>query len=485
MHDSETATRRNMKRSRIVVFLAFFTNAALNFLLLGVFARLDGLNLVGTWAFLNSILLTALIADFGVTNALTFRIGQQGVDANLDVLRRLLQMAALTGAAVLAAGVAALPAFGSVTLAMALTVLAGLLQLGSNWIIAIRMGQHEQYWFNIKTVLRVVLQTAFALGFVLQHPQQPMVAFSVAFVLASLAEILFAAWLTRSDWSLRGERAPISEAVALARGFGLLNLSQRGFLPLSQLIISALAGPATLGVFAVASRVPIVITQSVSEALRALLPGLAGMRSTDDRQAALRLLRDGIIGQIILIAPVIVALWIHAGLLFEVWLGQSSPDLVFALRVISLGVFIGCLSIPHFWGVQALGSILPLSRATFVRVLASLAIGALALWLTDSVQSLPLVFGISQALGAVIVFIIAHVRLALLWPCTAGLRWGRIATYILGSVALNIALARVASGFSPAAGLCLVGGFNTLAFAPLISWITSKGLLSRPVGEAA
>jgi O-antigen/teichoic acid export membrane protein len=483
MKDIDTATRQNMKRSRVVVFAAFFVNAVMNFVLMGIFARLGGLALVGYWAFLNAILLTVMIADCGATNALVFRIGREGLETAAPIQRRLLLLAIIVALVTLIIGLGGMPLFGEISLAISVTVISGLFQLASNWIIAVRMGQHEQYWFNVKTVLRVLLQSALAVLLYTLAPEEAQTAFACAFLVAAIAETFFALWLVRKSWSPRGPRATLAETFELTRGFGVLNVAQNGMLPLQQLIISALSGPAVLAVFAVASRVPIVITQSVSQALRALLPGLAGMTGEEQRSRAVALLRDAIAGQIILLVPALLALGIHAALIYQIWLGQSSVAMVFSLRVISLGVFVGCVSTPHFWAVQSFGWVQPLARATLIRVVATLAIGAAVLAWLESALVFPIAFALSSAAGAWIVFAIAHRKGGLVMPCLRQLRWGRIAAYCGFFIFLNLALSLSVAGLSSVWALILIGVGNIAIFGIVSRQIIRKALFIQAIGS--
>ncbi len=476
----EAATRRDLKRSRGVVFAAFLINAGLNFVLLGILARLGGLEMVGQWAFLNAVLSVVLIADFGATNALTYRIGRDGIEATAGLLRLLLLAAATFIAACLALiGLDSVTALLNSTAAL-LTIVAGFLQLASNWMISIRMGQHEQYWFNVKTVLRVSTQTGLALALLSILPEQPMLAFGLALALAALIETLFAAFMVHRMWTPCGSVARTQALRDLLQGFGLLALAQRGLLPLSQLIVSALAGATVLGIFTVASRAPIVISQSVSEALRALLPGLAGMTSEADRPRIIKLLADGITGQIVLIYPALAVLSIHAHTVFTVWLGESSVVLEAALMMLSAGVFVACLTVPHFWALQAMEAVVPLSRLTFWRVLVTLVIGALLTSLLRDPLVMPATYSASLALGAVAVLALSEVRLEIVWPCLKLLRWRRIAYFCIFVLGLNSGLATLDAYLEPDTLLGVVALGNLVTIGPLALYIIRKRAFTNP-----
>ncbi len=386
-----------MKRSRVIVLVVFATNAALNVLLLGILARLGGLDLVGTWSFLSAVQLFTLLADYGVTNALVYSIGRNGLQFSAPMLRTLLLSLSVAAVFCFLGGLGAGFLRGSWAAAIAMTIMAGISQLGSNWLIAIRMGQHEQYWFNIKTVIRVVLQTALALGLYFPLSGRPELAFGVAFLLAGFAEVAFSWWMVRSEDIFAGPRAGAKEILTLTRGFGPLTLVQRGMDPISRFLISALAGAAALGTFTVAQRIPVVINQAVSEALRALLPGLSRMDRGQDREAACKLLAEAVTVQTVLVVGPLLIFMIQAPVFLSVWLGQSDPLLVNTLRALSVATLISCVTTPFFWASQAFGRTTTLARLSVIRAVVALSLGAIILAMTRNVLG----FAIAYALGQI------------------------------------------------------------------------------------
>lgn len=456
MPNQDALTRQNMSRSRVIVFVAFAANAGLNLVLLGILANWGGLELVGKWSFLNAILLLVTMADFGITNALTFRIGRDGVAEMCASLRTLLR--GMIGFAVLCVllGIVAGWVDAEWGPALALTVLAGLAQMASNWLIAIRMGQHQQYWFNVKTILRVVLQTIAVLGFYVMLPGQELLALGLAMCLSRLAELALAKQMTRRDFVLRGPLADLSQIVELAKGFGLLSLAQRGVDPLSRLLISALAGPVVLGAFTVAVRIPAVVNQSVSEALRALLPGLSQMRGEAEREKAINLLRDSVAGQLTLIGAPMIIIAVHANLLFQVWLGQTDEQLVLSLRILLFGSFISALSTPFFWTIQAFGDAPSLGRLMQAPVGIALILGGVVLWFMPTVAAFSAVYALSQVVGGALAFVLANRYAGLTWEVFNRLEPAPIVLFLIGVTILNAVVGVVLADLKPIYALILV-----------------------------
>lgn len=467
MSEQETLIRRNLARSRIIVMVAFAANAGLNLALLGVLAKWGGLELVGAWSFLNAVLLLVMLAEFGITNALTYRIGRDGLEAAAPLLRRLLHgLATLAVLALLSAAGAywLAPGWG---LALALTVLAGMLQLGSDWLIAIRMGQHEQYWFNVKTVLRVVVQTAVALGFYHAASDHAPVAFALALLLSRGAEFVLSRILTRRAFMLGGPRAALAQVSELTRGFGLLSVAQRGLDPLSRLVIAALAGSEALGIFTIGWRVSAVVNQSVSEALRVLLPGLAAMRSAENQDRVCRLMRDSVAGQLVLLGAAMLAIAIHADLLFRTWLGQSDGTLVAVLRIFLIGGAGAAVTTPFFWAAQAFGHVTPLARLNLLQVAATLGLGAAVLWTVPEILGFVTVYALSHGLAGLVPFYLLNRDGDLAWRVAAGLPLAAIIGYLAAVTALNLALMHLPLDTTPVYLLLTVLSCNLVTTAPI------------------
>ncbi|SFD73985.1 lipopolysaccharide biosynthesis protein [Salipiger profundus] len=467
MSDQETLTRRNLARSRGIVLVAFLVNAGLNLLLLGVLTQWGGLDLVGQWSFLNAILLIVLLADFGITNSLSYRIGRDGVISVAPHIRTL-----VLGIFALAVVCSVVGAFsGHISEAwgpaLTITILAALAELASNWLIAIRMGQHEQYWFNAKTVLRVVLQTAIALLLYQLMPGQAPFAFALAFLLARCAELLLAWFMVRRDLLLRGPWISPAQIIELTKGFGLLSVTVKGLDPLSRLMISAFAGPVALGVFTVARRIPAVIDQSVSEALRALLPGMSRLRDGAERTKARTLLSESVAGQLIMIAPPMVAIAIHSDLLFRVWLGQTSIALTITMSLLLVGTFINAVTRPFFWTVQAFGDASKLARLTFLRVGSTLLVGGSLLWLNGSIEIFGLIFALSQILAGLLAFRLTNSYDLLARQVIQRLPLVRIVLFIVAVAFLNLLLIRTELYLAALPSLLVVVFSNAVFVGPV------------------
>ena len=474
LSDQESLTRKNMARSRWVVLIAFATTAGLNVILLGILARLGGLDLVGLWAFLNAILLTILLADFGITNALTFQIGRDGLDEALPKLRTLLVWLLWFATLCILVSPVAWIVFGAMGFGITLTVLAGVAQLGSGWLVAIRMGQHEQYWFNIKTIVRVVCLTGLALLFLQLIPQQTWIAFGLAFLIAALIETAFTTYLVWADFSLRGVRAELSDVIGLSKGFGFLSLSQKALDPLARLLISMVAGPAALGVFAVARRFPMVVTQAVSQALRALLPGLAPMKGQADRSAAQGLLRDATAVQLVMVGAPVIAMAMQADVLFTVWLGQSNQGLTVSLQLMSIGIVATASTMPLFWAIQAFGDASLLARVTFVRLVLTLILGGVAFAFTGSIEVFAAAFSLFQVMTAVLYVRLSNRYDGLGTAIIHSLPKWTLLSFFTFVVLLNLLGTQIVRDMQPVIALWIVVSINLIVAGPVGLYLVKR-----------
>ncbi|MCG8442378.1 MAG: hypothetical protein MI723_11265 [Caulobacterales bacterium] len=382
--------RRNFYQSFLIVFLAFFLNAAINIVLIGWLTRIGGFELVGLWSLMNTVVLIVILADLGNTNALTRHVAVHGVADSVPfimMLSVLLAVSALvvTPLAVLGALFAGLET--SIVIGGVLSGAGGLLQVLSGWAIALRLGLHQQYWFNIKTIVRVVSQSALAAGLLLFTPLEPVMAFGAALLAGGVLELVFAvAVLYPLSAAMRaGAAAPwpsLRSARDLARGFGMANVLQRLQEPVWRSIVGGLAGAAALGVFTVAWRLPLVLSASVSEGLRVLLPGLSQLQKESEAAAIHAILRDSVLVQILTCLPAAMFIAVFIEDVMTLWLGSTTPELLGTTRLLLASLVPTSLAVPYYWALQALGDASYVARATAISLAWVTIAGAGALMAT-------------------------------------------------------------------------------------------------------
>lgn len=451
--------------------LAFSLNAATNVLLISYLARLGGLELVGTWVLLNAVLMVTLILDLGVTNTLSLCVGRDGVAATAPLLKRASRNGFWLATACLAAGVGLWAVAQDHLLPFVIVALAAVLQLSSNWRIAIRTGQHQQYYFNIKTIVRVLAQAVFAMVLLAFLPDDPELALAVALLIGGLLEVGFTQMATIR--ALSGNVLPAATSRDLIRantGFGSTSTFIRAFQPVSTLIITGLLDQVAAAVFNVALRIPVVISQSISEALRGLLPGLAALKaSAPDRIEAM--LRDALISQIALIVPAVIFVLFHAELLLQVWLGDVPEGLSTALRMLLVSVVFTAIATPFHWANFALGWQKAASRVYITGIAGVFVVGALGLVLSGDVLVFVGVYALAQIGMASGMLWIAQAKGAYISRSLAQIRWLRLGLLIFSAILLNLALELIK--------IMRVVGDATLFLMVVISLIACTGFSLR------
>lgn len=459
--------RKNLRFTRIVVLLAFGVNAGTNVLLVGYFARIGGIDLVGQWAFLSAVALTVLILDLGTVNALTYRIARDGVDSLAAVIRQLLALAMTVGVVPVLLLPVGMVLSHALLVGTLLAALSALLQLSSNWLVAIRMGQQQQYWFNVKTILRVAVQAICAILFIKVLPVDRVTLLGAALFLGGAAELLMTVLLVHREFTMTGPRANFRELRTLSAGFGMTDISQRAYQPLSQLLVAHMLGAAAIGVFTAGLRIPAVVGQSLNEALRGLLPGLSGMLATGKRDAAMDIMRDSVATQLTIVVPAGMVLIFHAHSLIGAWLGVSNPTIVAAVRIFAAALILFSCATPFHWAAQAGGQARAVGMVGLVLVCAVLGFGAIAMILGGNVLVFAAIYAAGQAAGGLAAIIICGLRLGLVGGLAKALLWRNAIFYLAGVAGLNLAVMRFTGGLSPTAALLTAVVTNAAVIGPV------------------
>ncbi|MBL1422415.1 MAG: hypothetical protein COC24_018065 [Alphaproteobacteria bacterium] len=409
--NTENLIRRNFLHSSGIVIIAFLLNAGLNVVLLGWFVRLGGFGLVGVWSFLNALLLYVLILDFGYTNALTRKVALSGPEQAIPYILKLsglLLTASFLGLICAGGGLAFTTevegAFFSSDLQVGgiFAISAGVLQLLGNWGITLRLGQHEQFWFNVKSIVRVVVQSILSVVLLTKVPESPASMLGLAILLGSAVEVCLTLFLLvpfrTAFFQAKSHCVDKADLIALSKGFGASNLLERIKQPALQTLILIFGGTVGLGIFTVALRIPVVLSQSVSQAIIVLLPGLSQLKKEENRSGINNLLRDSTLLQILVVFPVCSIFLVYCDFFFLLWLGESSSQLLLSSRILTLAVMVNSIMIPYFWALQAFGDATKGAIANAVSLAIALVLGLGALLIFEgSVFGFSIAYLLSQA----------------------------------------------------------------------------------------
>lgn len=440
--DTSANTDRNLSRTRIVVLVAFATNALANVLLIGFFARLGGLDLVGTWAFLSAILMSVLIVDFGATNALTYRIAKTGVQSGLPYLRLLLYCSRRLLVLLFFLSVSALIVGWYSVASVMLTIAAAIIQLIANWYCAIRMGKHEQYWFNIQTILRVVAQAFVSTLLIIAFPTYPELALSTAMLTGNIAAFGLSWTLVRTDLRQHTVTARWADLRHLLSNFGFENVAQRAFQPMLQLALAQLLGSAALGVFTIALRIPVVVNQSISEALRILLPGIVDTLRKGNELGVVEMLRRALITQIVLIIPAMVFFAVHARIILTVWIDDEVKvdEIAYALQMLCASMMFVAIATPFYWSLLATGNANIVARSVAVSFTMIVVLGCLAITMGGGVLFFVAIFAVGQVGDALFIVAASERKFGFPRKCISQMQVSRLLLFLVTGLIVNFGL---------------------------------------------
>jgi O-antigen/teichoic acid export membrane protein len=479
--------RRNFLRTGGVTIFTCFLNAALNLALLGWFAREGGVALVGTWSLLNAILMYVLVLDFGLTNALTRVIAIKGAVEAAPLIRWLLtRLAGLICLGVSAHFLICLTrgANSEIAIAWGLAGLAACFQLASNWLICFRLGRYQQYYFNLKSIVRVAVQTSLIFTFYAPIDLPTPVLFGAALAFAGFCELLFAGFIVRGP-DLKSVTAAtsanFSDIRQLSRGFGMADAVNRVRQPLLQILIASIAGNAALGVFTIALRVPTVLSQSVSEAMRVLFPGLSNLQKSGDRPIVTIMLRNGFLVQLLIVVPACIFLLIAAEDILGLWLGQTTQTQISATRLITIGIMINSLSVPFFWALNAFGYANRIAWAGLAGLLLSGVFGtSVLLLLPNPIPTFCAIYAFSQILTAALIAWWAESRAGLLFASLSQIRWANILLFWTAFIVFSLGLFAGLTDHSPELRLGSVSLIVAAASAVVLGSLYRNGGFQHP-----
>ncbi|MEM9383691.1 MAG: hypothetical protein AAGA68_01415 [Pseudomonadota bacterium] len=465
---SEATVRRNALRSSPFIAFAFITNAVANLALIGWLQRLGGFALVGTWSLLNALVVFMLVADGGLSLALTREVSIRGVTRSWPTHRWLLTRSTLALLAMLPLGLTIawlteLPA--KVVGGWACALLAGALQVMSGWAVTVRLGQHEQYWRNVATILRVLTQSTLVVVLLSVTVWDNKFSMGAALLAGALAEVsLIVGLLVAVDGAkIRAARhipsPSFREVVALTKGFGATKFLQALLEPLTRGLVGVVAGTPALGAFTVSWRPASLLRSIVSEVLRVLLPGISRLHHDGNREATLAIVRDSVLVQALITVPACLFAAINAQAALELWLGTVPLAAVHACQIFLAALALSSWSVPYFWALQAVGDASFTAVATLARLLLTLVPGAAALWWFEGdIRAFAICASVGILVAAVSYLLRADRRWALLSPILHDIRWVRTATVTGLSVLLALATANVPTAWIPSTASLLLGG---------------------------
>lgn len=364
---STNQAKGSLKLSQATVLLAFVISAGTNFYLINILNKAGGIDLVGTWALITATLLTMAFVDLGATNALIREVGTKGLAKSLPHLRFLILVCLLSLALVAPLLAVSVTYGGELQSIFFMLLAAAILQVGSDWIVAIRIGTNQYWLYNVKTILRslVLLLVVIWLnnfGAVTSFNLTASVLFSriIEFAAASLL-LPKAVFSSRNTSSARDVLSLIAEFSALDL---VIKLSE----PITRHLINFGLGVGALGVFSVSTRLPITIKQAFGEGLRAMLPNLAQMNDQKRAHDVDKVLTFALKSQLVLVTPFTILLFFSAQDVIVLWLSNEPEYVVICLQLAAIGTLISAWNAPIYWAMQAFGLAYFIAKANVSRL---------------------------------------------------------------------------------------------------------------------
>lgn len=449
--------RRNLLSSLGLALVCFALTTFANLVLLGWFGHQGGVSLIGLWGVLITVMSFVLLGDYGFRDALTQMVAIEGPDRPLAIVLRLCSwtlVISLLATAMALAGAALLTVEPKFIWGGLMAAWAGALQIASGWVLSLRLGRHEQGWWHLKAVIRVLTQSAAAPTLMLGTEMDWIVALGLSLLLGGIAETLLTFFACRKDLGLASPAAawaiPARKVLAVTRGFGPANVLQRLQEPMIRTLLARLGGLDVLGTFTVAWKMPQTASAAVSEGLRPLLPGLSDLLQRRETGKAASVIGQSLFLQMALSVPISLFLWIHALPVFEIWLGLSDPALVRITRVMVLGYAAINLTVPFFWSLQAYGHAGTIAWLTALNIAIIVAVCTPALvFLDDAILVSALGIVLSQFVFSLSVHLICQRRWGLVRASYRHVPWGRVVALNGPALAYNGALSTV---WDPTAG---------------------------------
>ncbi|NDR56619.1 lipopolysaccharide biosynthesis protein [Aliiruegeria sabulilitoris] len=410
--------RRNLIGSIGVALGVFMATSLINLALIGWMGHVDGLSLIGWWTLVMTIMSFVYIIDFGLRDALTRSVTLSESVQPLSIILRLCKWTFSISAILSIFGLIVVQLAGlrfDMCILGLLAGWAGILQVTSGWLISVRLGKHEHYWFYLKTLIRVIIQTISVI--VLLQSTDKFLALGIGVFTGALAETalsIFAVSGQFSTWLKRDDRSEptFREIVDLAKGFGFANVPQRLQEPILRILLTKFGGPELLGAFTVASKLPQTASAAISNGMRPMLPGLSTMSTDPAATNSIRLISQSLFLQMALGLPFSIFLWFNSANIFEIWLNQTDQNLVAVTKILIFGYMAINLTVPFFWATQAFGKAHIVGSFTVVNIAIIAAFCSITYYFDGvNLRRFALIVAISQ-----VVF-----SLSIHWYCAA--RW--------------------------------------------------------------
>jgi O-antigen/teichoic acid export membrane protein len=417
----------------------------------------SGLEVLGLWSFLASLMAYLGLADVGFSSLIVRKVGANttgslsSVATEYVTARRFYVLAGavavVAAVAVLWGGGAELPGYASgavMALSIAGLLVATVVQLVTQLVQAVLSGAHETYATQvINGVTPPIRLAATLVGALAARPIEGLAA--GALLEAALRYALSRWWLARrvpswrtSDVRLgpRGTWRCLCEMIR--QGWGLYAISL-GFLlrePVFRTVITMSLGLAATGVYEIAARIPDALRTIINAGSRALYPSFARLHALGDRERLVGLIRTVLVVNVSGAVLVLGGYYVVADVLLATWLRGLSPDVASATRLMTLWSAITLGNVPYWYLLQASGNERTAARSLWLHTGLILAVVPLSRWWPLTLDGLLVYWTATSVLTQIAIYWASERLFGVFRPTF-------VSPIVLGSIAAGVALAWV------------------------------------------
>lgn len=364
---------KELVRSFLLGPLRSLGPAILNILLYPILLAHGGLATIGIWGSINLVISSVMLADLGFSQFFGRTLargdaGRRELQTNVEmiftvwaIITLVFTIGALSLMGPMSAVLGVQPTY-TFALAVVLVALAGYLSLVCASLNYLLIGAEMVSVAQMNDLRVSGLQFIVAAGLVQVSEPFLALACAIAVRFAARAAGLYLALRRHNVFvaSIRPVRPKVGVFAVLLKesgGFALLRISQQSLQIVNRTAVLAVGGPAMLGAFETASRIPLLLEQAISNGLVSFFPifSAADWTTADGRVQSHSLVRWA---YRLLLASSVGALgaWIAlAGPIIGIWLNLADPSIVFATQLFGIYNLVRAMNIFTFLALQARG----------------------------------------------------------------------------------------------------------------------------------
>jgi len=365
--------------SRHDLLLSFFFSPApliisttLSFALYPIMLGKGGIALVGLWALMQTIIMVVNIVSSGFEQTLIRLVSNKGnekltysivcgtlficciLGIFLSIFLPFISPFIVGGNFVENRNDPLIPAF--IILAFASVTI-----LGGNIIGSIVKGSQRFFLYQFVQSANSLLQSCFII-FAIMLFDRPILWMATATLAAAACRFAMLTKISYRIYSMPGFIVPsyryfsqLRKFLRDASGFITLSISQMILSPLFRVLLGAIAGMESLGVFSIADKIPFTLRELFGSGFQASFAFFSKLNIERDKVIIVSRIATSLKLILIINIGLIGSYYILADTALYLWLGMPSSEMVVTTRILSVWWLITSFNIPFWWVAQALG----------------------------------------------------------------------------------------------------------------------------------